>query len=212
MEMNSRADVLIVDDDDLVRGLQETVARSMGLTVATAASGEEAKLLLADPNSWPKLILSDLEMPGGSGSDLVAWLRASKADLPRVVLVSGAPGLAGTAAALGVEHVCKPVTPAVLRDLLRSADAVAHEQDLVSRVRVALTREFTGMGLVNLALRLDDSSPARSVFGVARLNDGSVAMARVYEADLDDGRSLPVAYLAAEDVALVQQFLFETRT
>ena len=77
--------VLVEDEDDARRGLQ-AMLEMLGYRVTALASGEEAGLLPADPA--PDLLLTDLMLPGISGSRLAVGLRERWPDL-KVILMSG---------------------------------------------------------------------------------------------------------------------------
>ena len=79
--------ILVVDDDDDVRGVLVETLRGLGYTVTEAASGEEA-LPLLDAASGIALVITDVRMPGMSGFDLVAQARAVRAGL-KVIVISG---------------------------------------------------------------------------------------------------------------------------
>lgn len=84
-------------------------------------------------------------------------------------------------------------------------------KSLVARVRVLLNQEFAGFhGLCEVALRVDGEPPDRSVFAVVHLRGcESVAIARVYEADLPGSRRdmIQVLYLTTDDAALLHTAL-----
>ncbi len=63
-------DVLLVEDDPLVRRMAESMLKSLGYTVAAAQSPEEALLLLGNPETKVDLLITDVVMPGMSGSEL----------------------------------------------------------------------------------------------------------------------------------------------
>ena len=88
--------VLVVDDDDLVRGLMAGTLEDAGLDVLEACNGEEACQLLNDPDSIA-LIVTDLHMPRMDGLALVKWARLRHPALP-VLFVSGRPDLLGPVA------------------------------------------------------------------------------------------------------------------
>jgi PAS domain S-box-containing protein len=78
--------ILIVEDEDAAReGLQQILA-SLGYEVAAVASGEEATVLQADRPF--DLLLTDLMLPGVTGSQLAADLLARWPAL-KVILMSG---------------------------------------------------------------------------------------------------------------------------
>ncbi len=68
--------ILIVDDDDDNRELFEVILISEGFTVQTAASGEEALGSVA--LQAPDLILLDVMMPGMTGYEVVAEIKANR--------------------------------------------------------------------------------------------------------------------------------------
>ena len=80
------ADILVVDDDPVVRRSLIQMIREHGEEAAAAASGEEA--LVALSRTPFRLILTDVRLPGMSGLDL---LREVRARYPQIgaVLVSG---------------------------------------------------------------------------------------------------------------------------
>jgi CheY-like chemotaxis protein len=67
--------VLIVEDDDAIRGLTRRMLEDEGWIVTEAANGREALNALASVN--PQLILLDLMMPEMDGFDFLAELRRS---------------------------------------------------------------------------------------------------------------------------------------
>jgi CheY-like chemotaxis protein len=84
------AQVLVVDDTEIVRAAVAQVVRRMGHTAMTAATGEDA--LEAVARSAPDLALLDLRMPGMDGAALYQALRSRLgARCPPVVIVSACP-------------------------------------------------------------------------------------------------------------------------
>jgi CheY-like chemotaxis protein len=80
--------VLIVDDDPQVRELLRDFLTTVGDEVATAASGAEAVEVV--PIFQPDVILTDMVMPGMSGTDVLDALRRDGVSTP-VILISGHP-------------------------------------------------------------------------------------------------------------------------
>jgi CheY-like chemotaxis protein len=80
--------VLIVDDDPEVRELLRDFLTTVGDEVATAASGAEAVEVV--PIFQPDVILTDMVMPGMSGTDVLDALRRDGVSVP-VILISGHP-------------------------------------------------------------------------------------------------------------------------
>ncbi|HEX2763286.1 MAG TPA: PAS domain S-box protein [Allosphingosinicella sp.] len=78
--------VLLVEDNDHVRGFAEQLLKEMGCRVTSAASAEEAlERLEAQPVD---LLFSDVVMPGMSGVELARAALEQQADLP-VLLATG---------------------------------------------------------------------------------------------------------------------------
>ena len=82
----SEARVLVVDDEPYIRELIERCLELEGYSCDTAASGDEALSLLA--GGGYQLLVSDIHMPGMSGMELLATVRARFPDLA-VLMVTG---------------------------------------------------------------------------------------------------------------------------
>jgi two-component system probable response regulator PhcQ len=94
MDHHSSPTVLLVDDDEnILRGLVR-VLRNQPYHLFTARSGEEAvRVLMTHP---VKVIVADEQMPGMTGSDLMAWVSENCPETKRIVLT----GHASTATAI----------------------------------------------------------------------------------------------------------------
>lgn len=66
----SRARVLLVDDDPILRGLAERMLKSGGCTVVCAENGSEALEMLAKVGDNIDIVITDLNMPLLGGADL----------------------------------------------------------------------------------------------------------------------------------------------
>jgi EAL domain-containing protein (putative c-di-GMP-specific phosphodiesterase class I) len=109
-----KADVLLVDDDKLVLRALERSLRAGGYTVHTI-DDSQAAVREAMSNAYD-VIVSDINMPGLSGIELVDVLRSYGSEIP-VILVTGNPSIdtAQYAVELGVlQYITKPVTREVL--------------------------------------------------------------------------------------------------
>lgn len=78
--------ILCVDDETIPLTLRKCVLEKSGFSVITAASGAEA-LAIIDRETID-LVLTDLLMPGLSGTELARAIKQRKPELP-VVLFSG---------------------------------------------------------------------------------------------------------------------------
>lgn len=80
--------ILLVEDEDAVRGLLGTILRDHGYTALAARSGAEALCLARDHSGPIHLLFTDRVMPGMSGSELAVALHAQRPDT-RVLFMSG---------------------------------------------------------------------------------------------------------------------------
>jgi PAS domain S-box-containing protein len=114
--------VLVVEDDDTLRGALRTVLVKHGYRVLEAQNGSEA-LMISENFQLPiHLLLTDVIMPRMSGRELVRQLLAERAGL-KVLFMSGyAEDLALTEGMLeaGFGYLAKPVTPVVLLNKVRA--------------------------------------------------------------------------------------------
>ncbi|HKS25365.1 MAG TPA: sigma-54 dependent transcriptional regulator [Thermoanaerobaculia bacterium] len=79
--------VLIVDDEEVLRDVLETVLRREGFDVLLAASGEEA-LSVLDGDPDVDLAILDVMLPGISGIDTLRAVRISNPHLPVIVITA----------------------------------------------------------------------------------------------------------------------------
>ncbi|MFE2103873.1 response regulator transcription factor [Streptomyces sp. NPDC059468] len=129
--------VLVVDDDAAIRRSLERGLRLSGFTVRTAPDGLGALAAVAD--GPPDVLVLDVSMPGMSGIEVCARLRADGRDLP-VLMLSALDETADRIAGLqagGDDYLVKPFALQELvlrlRALLRRRPPAAQEQT----VRVA---------------------------------------------------------------------------
>jgi FixJ family two-component response regulator len=153
--------VLCVDDDAVVcAALKDQLGANW--TVRTASSAVEAMKWLASllPDEVPPVIISDLEMPGISGTAFLAWLRDCHPNTQRVLL-SGAGDVRAAAAAVNegqvVRFVVKPWAPAALETAMESAwtrhRMLAAERELLQQtVNGTIQMLMDTMGLLAPAL------------------------------------------------------------
>ena len=107
-------DVLVVDDEPVVRDGIRLLLGAAGLRVATVADAGSA---LAHPAAAGcRLVLCDLMLPDLSGIDLLEKMRAARPDLPVVMMTGyGTPENTARAAQAGVSDVLnKPFTESEL--------------------------------------------------------------------------------------------------
>ncbi len=111
--------ILLVEDDEAVRGLICRVLESAGYRVLLAARPSEAELLLAQEDSVD-LLLSDVVMPEMSGFELAARLRHNRSGL-RTLFISGNAYVASSSTHSDAELLKKPFAPGELAQAVRRA-------------------------------------------------------------------------------------------
>ena len=127
--------VLVVDDSESLRPVVKRILRQYGYTVVEAASGDDAKSLVADHPGPIHLLLTDIVMPGMSGPELARDLARSQPDL-RVLFMSGYAGNAIVREGLrnpSAGFVEKPFSPETLaREVRRSLDAAPVNRPMIA--------------------------------------------------------------------------------
>jgi len=111
--------VLIVEDSPVLRRMLEVTVEPLGVAVDHAISVREAKQQIA--RREPDIILLDLGLPDGSGTDVLDWLADEGLDDVRVVVASGVSDWDVVERALdagGVGYLRKPYKPQDVRDLV----------------------------------------------------------------------------------------------
>ena len=107
--------ILLIDDDLVSREVIATVLTLHGHMVHSAEEGTQALQMLEDGTVRPGLVLLDTQLPGLSGSELIAKLRQLGQD--EIILISGShPSDELLAAADG--FLLKPFGPEDLQKLL----------------------------------------------------------------------------------------------
>ena len=87
--------ILLVDDEDLVLAVGQTVLSASGYKVLTALSGEKALEILADHKDTINLVIVDWVMPRFSGQQLMEAIRAQYPSIA-VLCTSGYSHVPGT--------------------------------------------------------------------------------------------------------------------
>lgn len=84
--------ILIVDDDPLIlRAFKRMLAlrAAHADTVDGVEAAKKALLRAGDMLTMPDVVLSDWDMPDGTGADLCSWIHNGPKPWPKVVLMSG---------------------------------------------------------------------------------------------------------------------------
>jgi two-component system response regulator AtoC len=184
-----KGSVLLVDDDPAVAKVLGALLAQAGLTVHTAASGQEALAVLG--RKPIDVVVSDVRMPGMSGMELLAEVSRSWPDVPVILLTAhGTVPLAVEAMKAGAadfalkpfdrEEILFSIRKALLRAQqegaarapLKEASAFVGHSAAMAEVQALLTRAAAGTATVLLrgesgtgkelaAKALHDASPRR---------------------------------------------------
>ncbi|MGH7515936.1 MAG: HD domain-containing phosphohydrolase [Gemmatimonadales bacterium] len=154
--------ILVVDDDDSVRGAVGRFLHLRGYEALTAASGEDALQVLA--RRKVTAVLLDVHLPGVSGVDLVPRVLAAEPDAALLMLtaVNDATSAALCMQRGAMDYLIKPVDLAQLDRALERAlgrrveqlESRRRQQHLTEEVaigRAALTRERANVERISLA-------------------------------------------------------------
>lgn len=117
------ATILVVDDDPITLTLVERTLRAGGYRVWTAGGAPEAKRLLHDLAGAVDLVLTDVAMPGGLGTDLARQIGSSQRWV-RVLLMTSysREDLESQGLEIPEPHLLqKPFAPAQLLGRIREA-------------------------------------------------------------------------------------------
>ena len=143
--------ILVVDDDKAFTDIIALILSREGNRVATASSAEEAMAMLSKETS-PDIVISDVEMPGMSGFDLVRIMQENPKQRHVPVMLMSARRVSAADRVDGLslgsdDYLLKPIVP----------------QELIARVRAVLRRTEIGLD-ANPLTRLPGNSTILTVF------------------------------------------------
>ncbi len=135
--------VLVVDDSDVDRRIAGVQVEKLGAVAVYASDGKEA--LARIETERPDVVLTDLQMPGIGGLELVETIREEYASLPVILMTAhGSEELAIAALRAGAaNYVTKQRLPADLGEALRAAFGVREAAKLNRLVLQSLHRSQT---------------------------------------------------------------------
>ena len=123
---DTKATILLVEDEELLRAGVQEVLEIQGYKVITAPDGEQALACLAAQTV--DLIITDLVMPKMDGVDFVKQLRKIKPDLP-VIVVSGSTR--NIMQRYGIDSIQVPGANASLPKPFKSVDLIEQVRQLL---------------------------------------------------------------------------------
>ncbi len=131
--------ILIADDDPVIRKLLETSLKKWGYEVVSAADGNEALLLLQEPDA-PHFMLLDWMMPGTHGIDICRTIRQRDNETISYIILITARGskedvVSGFEAGAD-DFISKPFDTDELRARIKAGQRILELQsDLANRVK-----------------------------------------------------------------------------
>jgi DNA-binding NtrC family response regulator len=119
--MNSKPQVLVVDDDAVVGRSFNRVLSGKGYDVSTVLNGEDAMHSIEDTDF--DLVFTDIKIPGMDGLEVAERIKAKCPWTPVVVVTGyGTPENEAKASVLGVSgFVRKPLTPEIIESVTLKA-------------------------------------------------------------------------------------------
>ena len=158
---NTNEQILVVDDDQMIRWTLREALQSWGFSTVEAGSVAEAvKQFQAE---LPAAVLLDIDLPDGSGLDV---LRDIKREHPEAIaiMITGNVQIDNTISALrggAYDFIAKPINLEELRVTLRNAIETRHLRREVAQVRKERAREFNFKQIVG------ESAAMRKMLGLA---------------------------------------------
>jgi len=112
--------VLVIDDDDSTLRALRRLLETAGLPCAGYESAEQ--VLASDACDDAACVVSDQKLPGMSGLELLAALRARNVTSPFVLITANdSPRIRAEASARGATYLAKPFLGAELLDAVEAA-------------------------------------------------------------------------------------------
>src|ERR1041385_719350 len=142
MSKNSGEQILVVDDDQAIRWTLREALQSWGFTASEAGSVAEG--LAAFNAELPAAVLLDIDLPDGSGLDLLREIKRENEDAI-VIMITGNVHVDNTISALrggAYDFIGKPISLEELRITIRNAIEARHLRREVEQVRRERAREF----------------------------------------------------------------------
>lgn len=134
--------ILVIDDDKLVRKLFAVALTKSGYEVLEAEDGDKGLLMVHSER--PDLVITDYQMPGKSGLEVLSEIRKLRIKLPVIMLTAyGDVVLTIKAIQQGAfEYLEKPVNPEILKATVQKAlDSVKSSNTLTGVIRTDVSSE-----------------------------------------------------------------------
>jgi EAL domain-containing protein (putative c-di-GMP-specific phosphodiesterase class I) len=172
---NGLGRVVVVDDDPMVGQSLSSVLSVSGYHVDTFTSPQQAIAHLAKEPA--DVVMSDVNMPGMTGLEMLAKLRDARADVP-VVFLTGAPKIEDTMRAIELgafRYLAKPIDSNQMNNVVRDAvkwgrltRATTQGPDALERDALEETFSRT-LATIKMAYQPIVSASNRTMFGYEAL-------------------------------------------
>ncbi|MBI3697000.1 MAG: sigma-54-dependent Fis family transcriptional regulator [Acidobacteria bacterium] len=146
--------ILVVDDDESLRRVTQVQIGQIGYDVRTAASGHEALAILQQAPQ--DLVITDLQMPGTSGLELLKKVRAEYPETIVVLITAfGTVDSAVEAMKAGAyDYITKPVHPDELKAVIGRALEHRRLREEVRILRSSLDHKYGFESIIGRASSL----------------------------------------------------------
>ncbi|HCE66636.1 MAG TPA: histidine kinase [Geobacter sp.] len=107
--LDTSYNILIVDDEEMIRMVMRTIFEELGFTVVEAVNGLEA--LEVFDRKRPDIVFTDLQMPEMDGFSLISRLQQKSPDIP-IIVISGTGNIQSAVEAIRLgawDYITKPI-------------------------------------------------------------------------------------------------------
>ena len=112
--------ILVVEDEDLLRQAVSKMLRKKGLSVLEASDGSAALDVIRARKDEIDVLLLDITLPGASSREVYEEARRLRPDLPVIVTSAKSEEMAAASLATGIERFLrKPFSLGHLTDMIR---------------------------------------------------------------------------------------------